>query len=198
MHLSKYDEGSSWGGWPCKGLETPDNSDDYIAPFTPGAKAMYYHYFSDANLSTRSIQGGVGMLAGGTIQSVSQRQQLAAPCAHTVEVVAAGNNLHMVVPQNGVLQEMRLRLGRPTPFYLDSKTTVFVAKTDTAVKKSVWLIRRAAVLQEGVIMKEIVPIHIREYDMVADPFTKYLTHPVWHRHMWYVLNRLSDCPPRKE
>ena len=110
-------------------------------------------------------------------------------------MVAAGNNFHAVVPQNGLLQELRLRLGRGTPFYLDSATTVFVARTDTAVKKSAWLIRRAAVLQEGVLYGEIIPVHIPEYNMVADPLTKYLTYPVWRRHMWYLLNLLGDTPP---
>ena len=61
------------------------------------------------------------------------------------KVVAAGNNCSFCVGLNGVLQELRIRLGMPTPFYLDSKTTVFVSMNETAVKKSVWLIRRVAV-----------------------------------------------------
>ena len=99
------------------------------------------------------------------------------------------------MPQNGLLQEWRLRLGRPTPFYLDSLTTVFVSMTDTAVKKSVRLVRRAAVLQEGVFFSEILPLHIPEYNMVADPFTKYLVLAIWARHMWYLLNLTGDQPP---
>ena len=45
---------------------------------------------------------------------------------------------------------------------------------DTAIKKSVWLIRRAAVLEDGMTHSMINPIHISEKDMVADPLTKYL------------------------
>ena len=74
------------------------------------------------------------------------------------------------------------------PFYLDSMTTVFVAKSDTAIKKSVWLIRRAAVLEDGVSDGEIEPLHIPESDMAADPFTKYLPRDVWLRHMRFVTN----------
>jgi len=74
------------------------------------------------------------------------------------------------------------------PFYLDSASTVFVAKDDAGVKKSVWLIRRAAVLQESVEHREIEPIHISEQYMVADAFTKYLPYDVWRRHMNYLLN----------
>ena len=71
---------------------------------------------------------------------------------------------------------------------LDSKTTVFVATSDTAVKKSVWLLRRVVVLTDNVQHGEIMPVHINDPDMIADPFTKYLTINVWKRHMLYVLN----------
>ena len=64
----------------------------------------------------------------------------------------------------------------------------------TAVKKSVWLIRRAAVLEDGVVHGEIEPIHISERDMVADPFTKYLVYMVWVRHMHYALNYDGTLP----
>ena len=43
------------------------------------------------------------------------------------------------------------------PFNLDSKTTVFVASSDSAVKKSVWLIRRVTVVEEGVAHMEPTP-----------------------------------------
>ena len=74
----------------------------------------------------------------------------------------------------------------------DSKTTVFVALNDTAVKKSVWLTRRVAVLQDASRQQEIIPLHISEKDMIADPFTKYLPYAVWDRHMGYMLNRVPE------
>ena len=129
------------------------------------------------------------MLAGAPIITRSTRQHLKGPDSHSVEVVAAGTNLTDVVTANGTLQELHIRQGKPTPFYLDSKTTMFVAVKDTGVKKSVWLTRRVDVLREGVDMGEINPIHISERDMLADPFTKYLPHAVWHRHMGYLVNR---------
>ena len=135
------------------------------------------------------------MLAGGCILPVCQRQQLSAPGSHTVEVVGAGTNYSLLVPCNGVLQELRIRQGVATPFYLDSSTTVFVAWSDTAVKKSIWLIRRVAVLEDGVTHGEIHPLHLTERDMAADPMTKYLTFGVWSRHMHYVLNKMGPLPP---
>ena len=112
------------------------------------------------------------MLAGGPIQAFLQRQHLKAPCAHSAEVVAAGNNVNSIIPVNGMLQEARIRLGVSTPFYLDSRTTVLVSSDDAAAKKSVWLKRRIAVLQDAVQLGEIDPQHIPESDMVADIFTR--------------------------
>ena len=87
-----------------------------------------------------------------------------------------------------ILQELHIRQGKPTPFYLDSQSTVFVAKGAAAVKKTVWLTRRAAVLQEGVQHDEILPIHISEKHMLADPYTKYLKQSVWYGHMRRIHN----------
>jgi hypothetical protein len=185
MHMVAFPYSNTYGGWPCDGLEQPAQ---LITPFTDGQKAMYYEYFSDASLDLKGVTGGVGMLAGGPIQMVSSRQHLSGPNSHAVEVVAGGDNLNGVIPVNGVLQELHIRCGLPTPFYLDSATTVFVAMDDTAARKSVWLKRRVDVLHDGVTLNEIAPTHIREYNMLADPLTKYLTFQVWRRHMLYMLN----------
>ena len=128
------------------------------------------------------------MLAKGAIQAISQTQHLSAPDSHTSEVTAAGTGLHNVIPMNGLLQEARIRRGRPTPFYLDSKTTVFVATSDTAAKKSAWIMRRVEVLKEGVKLEEMMPFHLPERLMCADAFTKYLVYSVWRKHMDYVTN----------
>ena len=37
-------------------------------------------------------------------------------------------------------------------------------------------------------------MHIDEYDMVADSFTKYIKSSVWSRHMHYILNLPGDPP----
>jgi hypothetical protein len=147
---------------------------------------MSFHFFSDAN---PGVSGGVAMLAGATIGTRSGRMHIKAPNIHTSEAVSAGDNLNMVIPINGVLQELRVRCGVPTAFYLDSATTVFVACDDAAAKKSVWLKRRVEPLIEAVSPHlEIEPVHIPESQMVADPETKYLTQAVWLRHLKYKLN----------
>ena len=76
--------------------------------------------------------------------------------------------------------------------YLDSASTVFVASSDSAPKKSVWLTRRNKVITETVELGECKPIHIDEVDMVADSNTKYIRPDKWARHMHYILNMPGD------
>ena len=194
MHLLAHLDtaGSNYGGHGTFGLERGADVD--ISNPYKGKRMMFFHYFADANLTTRSRTGGVGMMAGGPLLAISQRQHLAAPDSHTAEVVGAGTNLNLIIPVNGTLQELGIRQGAPTPFYLDSATTVFVASSDTSIKKSVWLIRRAATLQDGVRLQEIEPLYLTERDMLADPFTKYLAAGVWARHVHYLQNGLTAVP----
>ena len=189
MYLQAYGRGLTYGPCAFGSLEQTAGAD--VSDPRAGAGYPFLHFFSDANLSSTSVTGGIGMLAHGAVIAISQRQHLKAPCAHTAEVVAASTNLNLLVPVSGVLQELRIRRGVAIAFYLDSMTTVFVAKSDTAIKKSVWLIRRAAVLEDGVTGGEISPIHITETDMAADPFTKFLPRDVWIRHMNFVCNAKS-------
>ena len=82
--------------------------------------------------------------------------------------------------------------------YFDSSSTVFVATSDVAPKKSVWLARRIKVITETVEQGEIAPVHIGERDMAADSCTKYVRHEVWARHMHYILNLAGDAPDSHE
>ena len=104
-----------------------------------------------------------------------------------------GHNAHAVVPVNGVLQEMHIRLGVPTAFCLDSATTVKVSGDDGAAKKSVWVKRRIEVLHDAVTLKDIAPEHIPESNMIADVFTKNKVFDVWSRLTHYLMN---DLPGR--
>ena len=112
-HLVAHPRCNTYGGWGVFGLEA---SASRPKPFTNGTKDMAYHKFSDAANKLRSVTGGVGMLAGGPIQASLQRQHLKAPCSHTAEVVAGGNNANALVACNGVLQEAHIRLGVAPPF----------------------------------------------------------------------------------
>ena len=192
MFLVSNGVGITWGGFNRFGLERPESVD--VSMPMRGERFMFLHFFSDANLDMGSVSGGIAMLAGGCVLAISQNQHLSAPCSHTAETVAAGTNVNLLVPIAGLLQELSVLQGSLVPFYLDSDTTVKVAKSDTAIKKSVWLIRRAAVLEDCVVHGIIEVHHIPERDMAADPFTKYLPYNVWSRHMHYVLNLAGPLP----
>ena len=101
---------------------------------------------------------------------------------HTMEVVAAGTGLNFCVAIDNLLQELGIKQGRLTPYYLDSLSSVNVGKRDKAVKLSAWLQRRTLVLHEA-SDTEVLIIHIPGTDMLADPFTKYLKYETWRRHM---------------
>ena len=177
------------------GLERDDR--DVSSPYD-GIKIPFLHFFTDASPSEHSITGGVGMLACGCIMPCSQRQHLAAPCATSSEIVAAGTVYSLLAPVAGVCQNLRIRLGMRVPLYIDNSSTVFISKSDTAVKKSAWLIRRAAVLSDAVEHNELEPVKISEVDMAADPFTKYLPYGVWVRHLHYYMNLPGELPARPQ
>jgi hypothetical protein len=103
------------------------------------------------------------LLAGGAILTISSRQHLATPDMHANEVLAAGTIMHKIVPLRGFLTEERIPQEHGTPLYIDSASTVFVAQSRGAVKKSAWIRRRSQVLTEAFDMGECDPIKIEEY-----------------------------------
>lgn len=138
------------------------------------------------------MTGIVGMLAGGCIDSVCQRQHCKASEAHTTEVVAGGTALHRVIFSREILREWYYAPSGPTPVAFDSATTIFVAKDEKAAKRSIWIRRRANVLTEGVDTGEIDPIKVDESLNAADMHTKYLVFNVWRRHLWHAHNLTTE------
>ena len=191
LHLFQYPVPVKWGGSSDLELSSPSP-----APYS-GKKEYGLHFAADASPGdeTRGITGGVGMLAGGAIVTISARQHLATSCMHSNELLAAGTIVHKIVPIRGLLTELRIPQELPTPLYLDSASTVFVAQSRAAVKKSAWMRRRAEVLTQAYDLGEIMPIKIEEYNNFADPQTKYLTYKVWARHLHYTHNLSGEPPP---
>ena len=103
--------------------------------------------------------------------------------------------MHKIVPLRGLLTEMRIPQEQGTPLYIDSASTVFVAQSRGAVKKSAWIRRRAEVLTEAFDMGECDPRKIEEYNNFSDPETKYLVYRVWMRHLHYTHNLDGEPPP---
>ena len=192
MHLYHYPVPVTWGGGQNLELSQPSPP-----PFTLGAKEYGLHFAADAapDDAAKGITGGVGMFNGGAIITVSSRQHLASPDMHAYEVLAAGTIMHKIVPIRGLLTEWRISQEHPTPLYIDSASTVFVAQSRGAVKKSAWIRRRAEVLQEAFDMGECDPRKIEEYNNFSDPQTKYLVYKVWMRHLHYTHNMEGEPPP---
>ena len=192
LHLYQYPIAVKWGGSTSLELSSPSPP-----PFTPDKKEYGLHFAADASPGdeTRGITGGVGMLAGGALLTISSRQHLATSCMHSNELLAAGTIVHKIVPLRGLLSELRIPQEHPTPTYIDSASTVFVAQSRAAVKKSAWMRRRAEVLTQAYDLGEISPIKIEEYNNFADPQTKYLTFKVWTRHLHYTHNMSGEPPP---
>ena len=190
LHIYAFPTTVTWGGPGCTSLESVETIQ---RPFSAEGLRIYsLHMFSDANVDDKSITGGVMMLAGGAILSLSQRQHLVSPDSHTSEVNAAGTCTNRIQTIREVLQELYIQQIHPTPLYLDSLSTTFVAADKGSVKRSQHNLRRVAVLTQATEMGDIIPIHISEKDMVADGLTKPLPRSTRLRHMAYTHNYTSN------
>ena len=135
------------------------------------------------------------MLADACFEAIAQRQHLAAPDIHTGEMVASGTVTQRLLTHRGMLHELHIRQLVPNPLYLDSLSTVFAANDEASVKKSVWMIRRAVVIQEAVLLKEIVAVKVTDDCNLADLFTKYVKYEKWRRMMDILLNIVNHATP---
>jgi hypothetical protein len=137
------------------------------------------------------MTGVFGGIAGGSCFLLAQRQQAITPDSHSCEVHAAGTTVYFAITIGGMLQEIGIPQARPTPILCDSQSTIFVANDATAIKKSVWLTRRAAVLREGVDDGDVDFIKLPREHNVADYFTRPVTHQEYlhyEQYMWPQLH----------
>jgi hypothetical protein len=154
--------------------------EDAEAPISTGTSV------SGSTVNARSITGGVLMLGGAFWDIVCGRQHLTAPDSHTGEVSAAGTVVSRCIIHRGLAQEIGITMEQPTPVYCDSASCIFVANKTGAVKRSLWNVRRAAVLREAVDMHEVAFCKVPEADNVSDGFTKPIPHTAWTHHMEYI------------
>ena len=162
-----------------------------IKPYANGcerAPGAWLHCFVDASLRDKAVTSIVTMLGKVVIDEVVQRQLLKVTGSHVAEVTAASSAVNRIIPIRGLLQECGIVQEHATPLYIDSTTTIFVAKDLSGVKRSIWILRRTGVLHEAVQMEEIDPQYLNTHDNVANVNTKYTTYKPWLRHMYYMLN----------
>ena len=100
--------------------------------------------------------------------------------------------MHRVMPVRGLAHELRITQSFGTPGFIDSSSTVFIARDQAAPKRSIWILRRSAVLQESKEQGDIDPLKIDEHDNVADDQTKPVSHATFVRHLRYTHNVLDS------
>ena len=165
-----------------------------LNPFIAGQRSYRLSFWSDASPKGRSVTGFVVMCSGGVLFEISQRQHLVTPEPTSSEVVAAGTCVNYGIPINDVFQEISVRLGEPTPFWLDSQSTLLMATSDVSVKRSAWISRRVDVIADAVKHNEIAPHKCGDPDMLADGDTKYIPTSKYIRMNHVKLNMDGDPP----
>ena len=208
MHELAFPSPTVFGGY---GFHSLAIGKDIIRPFTDSNMELGLHAFFDSNLgaprsadqavqgpisqgskptdppaASRSVTGGVLMLGGGPVVTVSQRQHITTPDSTTAEITAGGTILHRVVPLRGLLQELHIPQLHPTPVYSDSQSAIHIANNAASANRSVWVNRRSAVLREGVDTGECRYEKITDADNCANYFTKPVTAVVMNHYFSYT------------
>lgn len=202
-HLLAHPDPLRLGGPGCVSLAAVPSP---LPPFEGTSKNPCLYGCVDANLATpravepqsvptKSITGGVIMLAYGCLDGLAQRQHLASPDAHTSETVAAGTLTQKLMLYREQLHEIHIHQVHPSALFIDAQSVVFTANDDASVKRSVWTIRRALVVQEAVAHKHLIAIKISDTNNLADLMTKYIKFEKWRRIIDYLLNVSSPAKP---
>ena len=83
--------------------------------------------------------------------------------------------LNKRVPLIGLMSELRIPVLRAKPVFVDSQSMLFIANDQAAVKRSIWILRRAAVLREFVDQQVVEFFKVGDPDNIANMLTKPLT-----------------------
>ena len=139
-------------------------------------KILQYHMGCDGALGLeRSISGIVHMFAGACINGLSFRQHSIAISAYDSEMFTASSASAMCTPFRGILTELMIIQRFGTPCFVDSSSTILCSESRAALKKSIYLMRRALYLQEQVDHGNFKCIKVAGDQNFADPFTKAIT-----------------------
>ena len=208
LHEVAFPRPLEFGGHGRRPLQVDLNVD---LPFGGGKPICGLHMFTDSNLGSprpyddveckaiahgtaranppamgRSITGGIICAGGGSIATVCQRQHNIAPDSTAAEITACGTMLNKLVPIAGLFAELRLPSLRAIPVFVDSQSMIFVANDQAAVKRSVWILRRSAVLREFVDQQVVEFFKVGDPENVANLLTKPLTLEKLNKYLSYL------------
>ena len=148
------------------------------------------HAFSDADwagdkITRKSTTGYVVFAAGGPIAWQSKLQTTVATSSMESEYMAMYAALQELVWLRGVLEELGLPIGVPTPLFIDNQSAQDLAMNPVAHKRSKhiaikyhWI--REHVGEDGFRTAEC--FHVATGDQSADIFTKALTGILFQQH----------------
>lgn len=138
--------------------------------------------FTDADwagdqLSRKSTSGYVGFAAGGPIVWQSKLQTTVATSSMQSEYQCIYSGLQEVLWVRGVTGEIKLRLIKPTPFFIDSQSAQDLAENPVFHKKSKHIEIKYHMVREHVDPNQfntIKLVHVHTSQQAADIYTKSL------------------------
>ena len=161
------------------GTPTDLERDAMVTPIAEGLLKLNPTWDSKSLTGIDVFLGGVLMLR------YVLRQHLTAPSSHASEITAAGTAVTMLIPLFGLLQEWHISSDTPPPIHCDSQSTIFVARRTAAIKRSVWINRRAVVIREAVDALMFTFEKIEGTNNTANGNTKAVTREEFKRHLTY-------------
>ena len=162
------------------GTPTDLERDAMVTPIAEGLLKL------NPTWDSKSLTGIDIFLGGVLILRYALRQHLTAPSSHASEITAAGTAVTMLMPLSGLLQEWHIFSDTPTPIHCDSQSTVFVARKTSAIKRSVWINRRAVVIREAVDALLFTFEKISGVNNTSNGNTKPVTKEEFKRHLTYT------------
>ena len=162
------------------GTPTDHEREHMITPIADGLLKL------NPTWDSKSMTGIDIFLGGVLILRYALRQHLTSPDSHSSEITAAGTAVTMLMPLSGLLQEWHIFSDTPPPIHCDSQSTVFVARKTAAIKRSVWINRRAAVIREAVDALMFQFQKIEGVNNTANGNTKPVTREEFKRHLVYT------------
>jgi len=162
------------------GTPTDLERDAMVTPIAEGLLKLNPTWDSKSLTGIDVFLGGVLMLR------YVLRQHLTAPSSHASEITAAGTAVTMLIPLSGLLQEWHISSDTPPPIHCDSQSTIFVARRTAAIKRSVWINRRAVVIREAVDALMFTFEKIEGTNNTANGNTKAVTREEFKRHLTYT------------
>ena len=147
-----------------------------------GSRRFDFHMFTDADwagdqLSRKSTSGYVGFAAGGPIVWQSKLQTTVATSSMQSEYQCIYSGLQEVLWVRGVTGEIKLRLIKPTPFFIDSQSAQDLAENPVFHKKSKHIEIKYHMVREHVDPNQfntIKLVHVHTSQQAADIYTKSL------------------------